>query len=122
MVVELVWVFYVGFIVFFYFGWVESLGGELMLIVCFIYLLVIYFFGFYVVVLLIFYFVCDVVCVEQEFEEKSEDLVDFEVFYCDVIELMISGLVMIDFVGNVISINCVGCSILDVDIESIVGS
>lgn len=121
-VAELAWVFYAGLIVSLYFGWVESPGGEPTSIARLTYSLAIHLFGFYAVALLTSYLARDVARVEQELEEKSEDLADLEVFHRDVIESMTSGLVTTDLAGNVTSINRVGRSILEVDADSIVGS
>ncbi|MEM1249062.1 MAG: ATP-binding protein [Acidobacteriota bacterium] len=121
-VAELAWVFYAGLIVSLYFGWVESPTGEPTSIARLTYSLAIHLFGFYAVALLTSYLARDVARVEQELEEKSEDLADLEVFHRDVIESMTSGLVTTDLGGKVTSINRVGRSILDVDSDSIVGS
>ena len=85
------------------------------------YSLAIHLFGFYAVALLTSYLARDVARVEQELEEKSEDLADLEVFHRDVIESMTSGLVTTDLDGNVTNINRVGRSILEVESEDILG-
>ncbi len=122
-VAELAWVFYASLIVSLYFGWLSSPSGDDPVTIARLsYSLAIHLFGFYAVALLTSYLARDVARVEQELEEKSEDLADLEVFHRDVIESMTSGLVTTDIDGNVTSINRVGRTILDVDSERVLGS
>ena len=120
-VAEIAWVLYAGLIVSLYFGWIQSPTGEPTSIARLSYSLAIHLFGFYAVALLTSYLARDVARVEQELEEKSEDLADLEIFHRDVIESMTSGLVTTDLEGNVTSINRVGRTILDVEAETSVG-
>lgn len=98
-----------------YYGWLpdaersEVVPGTVFLLS---YNLGVHLFGFYAVAFLSYYLVHRVARVEQELEEKREDLADLQVIHRDVIQSINSGLVTTDATGTVTSINRAGLEIL----------